>query len=308
MLAPVRRPARSYFITDSDCVKNTLPRRRQRIAEIGDAGAYGWPYARLCRMPSDGRAVVLLHGLNASGGAWQDVVPLLRSYHEVYAPTAIGHRGGPPVQRRPATIRDIVDWAERYLDEQDLQRPHLVGHSMGGFVAIELARRGRTASVCALSPGGFWSSGDGLRKRTMAKVTNGAGIARLTRPIAPLPLKSATLRRLWFRGAAAEHGDRITAQRGLEIIDDYLGCTVYNEIFSTDEEQIAPLDPLPCPITLAWSEKDAMLPVASYGPNARKRLPQATFEILPDVGHDPMMDDPSLVAHTILACTGAAKN
>jgi pimeloyl-ACP methyl ester carboxylesterase len=94
----------------------------------------------------------------------------------------------------------------------------------------------------------------------------------------------------------------------LEIIDDYLGCTVYNEIFSTDEEQIAPLDPLPCPITLAWSEKDAMLPVASYGPNARKRLPQATFEILPDVGHDPMMDDPSLVAHTILACTGAAKN
>jgi pimeloyl-ACP methyl ester carboxylesterase len=77
---------------------------------------------------------------------------------------------------------------------------------------------------------------------------------------------------------------------------------------STDEEQIAPLDPLPCPITLAWSEKDAMLPVASYGPNARKRLPQATFEILPDVGHDPMMDDPSLVAHTILACTGATNN
>ena len=142
----------------------------------------------------------------------------------------------------------------------------------------------------------------------MAKVTNSAGMARLTRPIAPLPLKSATLRRLWFRGAAAEHGDRITAQRGLEIVDDYLGCTVYNEIFSTDEEQIAPLDPLPCPITLAWSEKDAMLPVASYGPNARKRLPQATFEILPDVGHDPMMDDPSLVAHTILACTGATKN
>ena len=117
------------------------------------------------------RAVVLLHGLNASGDAWQDVVPLLRSYHEVYAPTAIGHRGGPPVQRRPATIRDVVDWAERYLDEQDLQHPHLVGHSMGGFVAIELARRGRAATVCALSPGGFWSSGDGLRKRTVAKVT-----------------------------------------------------------------------------------------------------------------------------------------
>ena len=103
-------------------------------------------------------------------------------------------------------------------------------------------------------------------------------------------------------------GTGSAAQRGVEIIDDYLGCTVYNEIFSTDEEQIAPLDPLPCPITLAWSEKDAMLPVASYGPNARNRLPQAMFEILPDVGHDPMMDDPALVARTILMCTGAADN
>lgn len=49
------------------------------------------------------------------------------------------------------------------------------------------------------------------------------------------------------------------------------------------------------------------IPVASYGPNARNLLPQATFEILPDVGHDPMMDDPSLIARTILKCTGAAK-
>lgn len=256
-------------------------------------------------MASDGSALVLLHGLNASGDAWQDVVPALRSYHEIYAPTAIGHRGGPPVARRPAAIGDVVDWAEGYLDEQGLERPHLAGHSMGGFVAIELARRGRAATVCALSPGGFWSSGDGLRKRTMAKVVDSAGMARLTRPITPFAMKSATIRRLWFRGSAAVHGNRITAQRGVEIIDEYLACTVKNEIFSTDEEQIAPLDPLPCPITLAWSEKDAMLPVAAYGPTARERLPRAAFTILEDVGHDPMMDDPALVARTILASTGA---
>ena len=263
---------------------------------------------RLRPMPSDGSAVVLLHGLNASGNAWQDVAPLLRSYHQVYAPTAIGHRGGPPVQRRPVTIRDVVDWAERYLDEHGLQRPHLVGHSMGGFVAIELARRGRAASVCVFAPGGFWSSGDGLRIGTMTKVRRGAVMARLTRPITPLVLKSSTVRRLWFRGSAACHADRITAKRGVQIVDDYIECTVSAEIFSTDGEHIAPLDPLPCPVTLAWSEKDAILPVAWYGPNARERLPQAAFKILPDVGHDPMMDDPSLVARTILAATGAAKN
>ena len=67
------------------------------------------------------------------------------------------------------------------------------------------------------------------------------------------------------------HGDRISAQRGVEIFDDFLGCTVTHEVFSTDDEQIAPLDPLPCPITVAWSEKDVIVPVAAYGPNARQR-------------------------------------
>jgi pimeloyl-ACP methyl ester carboxylesterase len=128
-------------------------------------------------------------------------------------------------------------------------------------------------------------------------------MARLVRPVAPLVLKSSMVRRLWFKLGAC-HGDRISAERGVEIFDDFLGCTVTREIFSTDDELIASLDPLPCPVTVAWSENDAIIPVASYGRNARERLPQATFEILTDTGHDPMMDDPQLVARTILSVTG----
>jgi pimeloyl-ACP methyl ester carboxylesterase len=266
------------------------------------------PSVGLCenlRMASDGSGVVLLHGLTASGGAWQDVIPLLRPYHRTYAPTAIGHRGGPPLGRRPATVFDVVDWAERYLDENDLRRPHLVGHSMGGFVAIELARRGRAATVCAFAPGGFWASGDGLRAKTMSHSKRGAGAVRLLRPTLPVALKSSAARRLFFQNGAC-HGDRISAERAVQIVDDFLGCDVIREVLSTDDEQIAPLDPLPCPITVAWSEKDVVVPVGSYDANARQRLPQATFKILPDVGHDPMMDDPALVARTILDVTDAA--
>ena len=73
----------------------------------------------------------------------------------------------------------------------------------------------------------------------------------------------------------------------------------------TDDELIAPLDPLPCPITLAWSGKDSLLPVTTYGKVARERLPGATFKILPGVGHVPRVDDPELVAGTILAVAGA---
>lgn len=72
-------------------------------------------------------------------------------------------------------------------------------------------------------------------------------MARLTRPITPLVLKSSTVRRLWFRGSAACHADRITAKRGVQIVDDYIECAVSAEIFSTDGEHIAPLDPCHAP-------------------------------------------------------------
>jgi pimeloyl-ACP methyl ester carboxylesterase len=51
-------------------------------------------------------------------------------------------------------------------------------------------------------------------------------------------------------------------------------------------------------------KKDSLVPVATYGKTARERLPRATFEVLPDAGHVPMLDDPELVARTILAVTG----
>jgi pimeloyl-ACP methyl ester carboxylesterase len=100
-------------------------------------------------------ALVLLHPFLLSGNVWQDVVPLLSSYHQVFTPTLLGHRGGPPVQRRPATIWDVIDAAEEYLNEHGLQRPHLVGNWAGGFVALELARRGRAATVCDVIARGF---------------------------------------------------------------------------------------------------------------------------------------------------------
>jgi pimeloyl-ACP methyl ester carboxylesterase len=278
---------------------NGSDRSRQRKNELWLSGAVS-DFV----MASDKTALVLLHGGAASGRAWQDVVPLVSAHHEVYTPTAPGHRGGPPVHRHPATAPDLVEWAERYLDEHGLQRPHLVGHSLGGYMAIELARRGRAATVCAFAPGGFWGFGDGLRAKTMSRVGGGIGIFRLVRPVMPLVMKSSTVRRLWFQ-VGARHGDRVSSKRGVEIFDDFVGCTVSGEFFSTDDEQIGPLDPLPCPITVAWSENDGIIPLADYGPNARERLPYATFVILPDTGHDPMMDDPGLVARTILTVTGA---
>jgi pimeloyl-ACP methyl ester carboxylesterase len=64
----------------------------------------------------------------------------------------------------------LIDAAEQYLDDHRLERRHLAGNSAGGFVAIELARRGRAATVCAFSSADFWSTGDGSQSRGNNKV------------------------------------------------------------------------------------------------------------------------------------------
>jgi len=258
-------------------------------------------------MADDKPPLVLLHPFAVSGRVWHDVVPLLSSHHQVYAHTLLGHRGGPPIQRHPTTITEVIDAAEQYLDDHRLERPHLVGNSTGGFVAIELARRGRAATVCALSPAGFWSNEDGSWDSAGSRARRLVATCRLSRPVAPLMFKSPFVRRLALRSInAAWRADRVAAARAVEAVEDTVGCTVtVDEVFSTEDGKIAPLDPPPCPITLAWGQKDSLFPVGIYGKIARERLPRATFKVLPDVGHVPMFDDPQLVARTILGVTGA---
>lgn len=260
-------------------------------------------------MDSDKPPLVLLHPFLLSSVVWQEVAPLLSTTHQVFTPSLLGHSGGPPVERRPATIWDVIDAAEAYLDDNGLQRPHLAGNSMGGFVAIELARRGRAATVCALSPAGFWTAGRGptAHARGAGKIRRLAVVCRLAAlagPVGPLMFKPAVVRRLSLRFLnSARHGDRLPADQLFALNRVVAECSVDREVLSTAAEQAAPLDPLPCPITLAWSGEDAIFPVKTYGEETRQRLPAARFEILPDVGHVPMFDDPELVARTIRSAT-----
>ncbi|MFD4440080.1 alpha/beta fold hydrolase [Nocardia sp. NPDC058519] len=248
-------------------------------------------------------SVVLFHGVTMSAAAWDDVVPHLTEHHEVIAPTALGHRGGPEVRQRPVRVRDVVDAAERMLDERGIDKAHLAGNSLGGWMAIELALRGRALSVCALSPAGFWDAGGYGQTDAVRKLRRMGALVRRTHRVQPLALRSAWVRRLSMRDIACR-ADRLTPDRALSAATDLIECAVTEDLLGTDE-QIAPIPQVPCPITLAWSGRDAILPPAINGRIAQNRLPQARFEILPGVGHVPMIDDPKLVAETILATTGA---
>ena len=237
---------------------------------------------------------------------WDGVRPLLEPHHEVVALATLGHRGGSAATHRPVRIGDLVDDVERALDERGLARPHVAGNSLGGWMAIELARRGRAATVCALSPAGSWTAGTAGQTIGVRKIQRAIRMARLGRALPMgLLMRSAVIRRLVLRDVAV-HGDRLTPTQALEANRDLLACAIAEDILTTEEE-IAPLDPLTCPLTLAWSGEDALLPIELNAPVARQRLPQADFVVLPGVGHVPMIDDPERVARTILQTTGSTE-
>jgi pimeloyl-ACP methyl ester carboxylesterase len=243
-----------------------------------------------------GEPVVLLHGVTGSAKMWRRVIPLLEPHYDTIALNALGHRGGRP-GIAGTTVQDLVDDAERSLDELGFDRPHLIGNSLGGWMAIELARRGRAAGVCALSPAGCWDASAGEHLPGAAKLRKAINLARRTRPIMPWASRLSLVRRIALRDIAV-HGGRVTPDEMLDIVDDLLACTVREEMLTTEEE-VAPLDPLPCPVVLAWSERDRILPISTIGARARILMPQAAWRVIPDVGHVPMFDDPSLVAAVI---------
>ena len=96
----------------------------------------------------DGPAVVLIHGAGMDATVWQLQTRFLA--HRGYRTVAVdlpghGHSDGPALE----TIGEMADWLGRFLDAAGLAPAHLVGHSMGTFVALELAAR-RPASVSSL--------------------------------------------------------------------------------------------------------------------------------------------------------------
>ncbi|SOD72607.1 pimeloyl-ACP methyl ester carboxylesterase [Jatrophihabitans sp. GAS493] len=248
--------------------------------------------------------MVLLHGVMGSAAMWREVTPLLSDDFDLLIPNALGHAGGRPRSGSSSTtILDIVDDFERSLDESGVEKAHLVGNSMGGWAALELARRGRALSVCALSPAGMWD-GDAISStstdsETRRKLRSARRRGRLFRPALPVALKIAKIRRFALADQSV-HGDRVAAKAIVQVVDDMLACTVAEDLLATDES-FPLLDPLPCPVLVAWSARDRIFPVKHFEPRARLMLPAAQFRRLDDCGHVPMFDNPTLVADTIRA-------
>jgi pimeloyl-ACP methyl ester carboxylesterase len=249
-----------------------------------------------------GPPLVLLHGVTSSWRAWRPVLPELERHHEVVALTLPGHVGGRPWDGgRAPSIDALVDEVGDQFDELGLDAPHVAGNSLGGWIALELARRGRARSVVALSPAGAWAVPRDMYRlqllfRLGAHLTGWPAIRRLV---------TVGWVRRFLMLAVAEHAERYSPDDVDVLFEDLAGCTILEPMLARahDDGPIRELDSPSCPVRIAWGGSDRMIPFRRYGRPMMDAVPDAELVVLPGVGHVPMVDDPSLVAWTILQVT-----
>lgn len=247
-----------------------------------------------------GDPLLLIHGAFYTWRAWQALLPDLESSFEVLAPTLLGHLEGDRLPVGVATgIETLADGLERELDLAGWDTAHIAGSSLGGLLALELAQRGRARSVVALAPGGDRPGSRYGERRIAVIFTVTHALARRLLPHADRLCARARGRRLLLSWVCA-HPERLTAAQAAHAVRAMAQCPTYLGL----KRAIPPpsareLDQVGCPVLLAWSTKDRVLPFKRYGRTYREALPFAELRMLPDVGHVPMMDDPAGIATLI---------
>src|SRR6202158_5310615 len=148
-----------------------------------------------------GEPILLLHPFMMSQNVWKTVAPQLAETgrYEVFAPTMLGHNGAPRGPFFLAT-RSLADHVESQLDALGWGTAHIVGNSLGGWVAFELERRGRARTLTGIAPGGRLDPLHAGEVRDCRQVSGrnaavaaapGAGPARAEPAVQPAPRVSA---------------------------------------------------------------------------------------------------------------------
>jgi pimeloyl-ACP methyl ester carboxylesterase len=251
-----------------------------------------------------GEPLLLVHGFTATWRTWGRVPEMLASDFDVLAPTLPGHRGGPPL-REGDTVEGLVDGLEAMLDELGWATPHVAGFSLGGLLALELAKRGRARTVTAMSP-----AGSHVTRRDRAALRrvfrrSRAGAMRI-RSRADRLYASPRLRRLALRDMMYD-GSRVDRAVALAMLDDFVETPCFDLVI--EEVKRAPvvgdLDRIQAPVHLMWSERDRVIPVR-HAAFFRQAIPHATYEVIPRAGHVPFWDAPEAVAQGIRHGAGRA--
>jgi pimeloyl-ACP methyl ester carboxylesterase len=96
------------------------------------------PTAFRAQVSGQGRPMILIPGLSSSGDTWKGTVAHFKDRYTTHTITLAGFAGVPPLDNRPLLMA-VRDQLAKYIEENKLDKPIVVGHSLGGNVAMDLA-------------------------------------------------------------------------------------------------------------------------------------------------------------------------
>jgi pimeloyl-ACP methyl ester carboxylesterase len=245
-----------------------------------------------------GEPLLLIHGIGSRWQVWLPVLDELARSRDVIAIDLPGFGfSARPGAGAPAGAEPLATLVSEFLDAIGVARPHIGGNSLGGWVALELARRDRAASVTALSPAGFHGRADGLFLDWSLRWTR--FLCRTLRPDAAAVLAPPARRRLLFAQLAV-HGDRMSVYDAAENVRGVADATWFDETRAAlVAGRFAGGGGVEVPVTIAWGRHDYLL-LRRQAHRASTAIPHARMVTLHGCGHVPTYDDPAQVAAVLL--------
>jgi pimeloyl-ACP methyl ester carboxylesterase len=251
-----------------------------------------------------GPVLLLVHGIASDSEVWRASLPLLARRATVIAPDLPGH-GGSGKAAGDYSLGSLASSLRDLLVKLGHERATLVGHSLGGGVAMQFSYMfpERTERLVLVSSGGLGRTVHPLlRAATLpgSELVIGATIGPLT---ALGRAGVATVRRLGLR-VAPDLGE---VGRGFATLADRDGRAAFldtlRSVVNLDGQRIDASDRLylatGMPTLLLWGERDPIIPLA-HGERAHKLMPKSRLATFAHSGHFPHLDDPHRFAATVL--------
>jgi pimeloyl-ACP methyl ester carboxylesterase len=242
-----------------------------------------------------GEPLVLIHGIGHTWRGWKPMLPLLEPRFDVLAVDLPGFGHSPPlppgVEPTPEVLADAV---ERAMDAAGFERATVCGNSLGAWIALELARRGRAGRVVAISPAGLqharergWGRNVLLGMRWAAR--NAAAEDALRTRAGRTLFAGPAMGRPW----RADPDDMIEQTELFGAAPGFLATLPH-----TFDRQPRGLDSIDVPVLILWGTRDLIL-IPRQGRRFERLIPGCELRYLKGLGHTPMSDDPQLLARAI---------
>jgi pimeloyl-ACP methyl ester carboxylesterase len=246
----------------------------------------------------EGDALLLIHGLGGAVANWVALAPLLLPGRRLIVPDLPGHGGSSPLPAAPS-LNPYADRLGLLLEHEGSATAAVVGHSLGGAIALRLAiRRPETVSALVLAA----AAGISSTSRSARYALTITGILKPGRKIAPhrrRVARSPLLKRIVFGRWGASDPPALPP----ELVEAFLsGPASHTDTVSAAKalvrDDVRPeLEHVRCPVLVLWGARDNQLPVDDAFEYARRL--RAPLRVIADCGHLLIGERPAACADAI---------